>query len=317
MKTISIIVPIYNCEKYLDRCLNSLPLNSTWAEIILINDGSTDNSPNICNNYSQQFQNVTVIHTKNNGVSCARNIGIKKASGEWLLFVDADDWINCKNIELLYNKYKLNKYNLIQFGISLCNDTTIIKNNKCVDQEYATLSHYKKAGQFRPQVWNFLFKKQLIKQFNIYFNETLKYGEDQLFTISYIKNIEKRLNLLSLDIPIYNYFQNNESAVHKQISTKIHCQNLEVCNKIISLGKDSSYPHFYYSAAIEITKFFLRQCYLYNWKKEDLKYIKKIYNQTYKKLPLDIKINTKGLYLIVPFISFKLYLYILNKKHSL
>ena len=93
---ISVIVPIYNAEKYLVRCVDSI-LAQTYKEIeiILINDGSTDQSENICNEYAKRDQRIRVIHQKNEGVSCARNRGIDESTGEYLSFIDSDDWIDC------------------------------------------------------------------------------------------------------------------------------------------------------------------------------------------------------------------------------
>ena len=97
-KKISIIVPVYNLEKYLPRCLNSV-CNQTYKnlEIILVDDGSTDKSSDICDNWAKKDSRIIVIHKKNGGVSSARNAGIKKATGEYIHFVDGDDWLelNC------------------------------------------------------------------------------------------------------------------------------------------------------------------------------------------------------------------------------
>lgn len=101
---ISVIVPVYNVEKYLDRCLNSL-LNQTYKniEIILIDDGSTDNSSSICDRYANKYSNIVVIHKKNEGQSSARNIGLQNINGEYIGFVDSDDWIANDMYTYLYN----------------------------------------------------------------------------------------------------------------------------------------------------------------------------------------------------------------------
>ena len=91
---ISIIVPIYNMEQYLERCVDSI-LSQTYKnfEVILVNDGSTDNSGNICDDYAKKDQRIKVIHKKNGGISSARNAGIKLSKGQWLLFIDRDDCV--------------------------------------------------------------------------------------------------------------------------------------------------------------------------------------------------------------------------------
>lgn len=103
MCKISIIVPVYNIEKYLNQCLKSL-INQTLKsiEIILIDDGSTDSSGLICDEYSKKYSNIVVIHQKNQGQSCARNAGLRKATGEYVMFVDGDDWIRNEACEKLY-----------------------------------------------------------------------------------------------------------------------------------------------------------------------------------------------------------------------
>ena len=102
---ISIIVPIYNVSKYLDKCLNSL-INQTYKniEIILINDGSTDNSISICLKYKKKDKRIRLYNKKNGGLSSARNMGIKYSKGNYLFFVDSDDFLDLEIIEYLYNK---------------------------------------------------------------------------------------------------------------------------------------------------------------------------------------------------------------------
>lgn len=96
----SIIVPIYNVEKYLKRCIDSL-INQTYKniEIILVDDGSTDDCPQICDNYAVKDNRIKVIHKKNGGLSEARNFGLEKATGEYIFFIDSDDWLNTKTVE--------------------------------------------------------------------------------------------------------------------------------------------------------------------------------------------------------------------------
>ncbi len=113
---ISIVVPIYNAEKYLDRCIQSI-LNQSYKdlEIILIDDGSTDSSNKICNNYQKRDNRIKFISQKNEGVSAARNRGISEATGEFIGFVDSDDYIQPNMYETLYGL--INKYNC---DISIC-----------------------------------------------------------------------------------------------------------------------------------------------------------------------------------------------------
>ena len=110
MATISIIIPVYNVEEYLERCLQSvISQNYSDIEILLIDDGSTDRSPQICDSFAMKDNRVEVTHTMNNGVSVARNIGVKKAKGDYLMFVDSDDYLTGDAIETVFeyhDKYK-------------------------------------------------------------------------------------------------------------------------------------------------------------------------------------------------------------------
>ena len=111
MKTdikISVIIPIYNCQKYLSECLQSLSeQNISDFEVILVDDGSIDNSLKICEMYSRNKENVKVIHTNNNGVSAARNIGLKNAKGELITFIDADDVLENNYLEILSHSIEI------------------------------------------------------------------------------------------------------------------------------------------------------------------------------------------------------------------
>lgn len=114
MKKVSVIIPVYNVAPYLNRCIDSV-LAQTYKEweIILIDDGSTDESPSICDNYERIHERIIVVHQKNAGLSAARNIGIEMATGQFIMFVDSDDWIHPKYIETLLNDMMLNHSKMV------------------------------------------------------------------------------------------------------------------------------------------------------------------------------------------------------------
>lgn len=118
---ISVIIPVYNVERYLKKCVDSvLKQDYTNIEIILVDDGSTDSSGNICDEYSNKYPNkVKVIHKKNGGLSDARNYGIKKSSGKYLIFVDSDDWIEENTISYSYKEIIENNAQIAVYGISI------------------------------------------------------------------------------------------------------------------------------------------------------------------------------------------------------
>ena len=116
----SIVIPVYNVAPYLRECVDSvLAQNSTDYEIILVDDGSTDNSPAICDEYAEKYSQIKVIHKTNGGLSDARNFGIKKAQGDYLMFLDSDDFWNRENVLLdLHNIIKENNPDLIIHELS-------------------------------------------------------------------------------------------------------------------------------------------------------------------------------------------------------
>ena len=123
---ISIVVPIYNVEKYLEKCINSIIIQTYKnIEIILVNDGSTDSSGKICDIYLKKDKRIKVIHKKNGGLSDARNVGIENAKGKYIAFIDSDDFIDSDFIEILYNL--IIEYNA---DVSCCKCNVIYKKNK-------------------------------------------------------------------------------------------------------------------------------------------------------------------------------------------
>lgn len=115
---VSVVIPVYNVESYLSKCLDSL-VNQSYKniDVILVDDGSTDTSPIICDNYSAKYPNINVIHQKNAGVSAARNKGIDSANGKYIYFVDPDDWCELDAIEVMYNSLVESKVDLAYCGM--------------------------------------------------------------------------------------------------------------------------------------------------------------------------------------------------------
>ena len=128
---ISIIIPIYNAQKYLKECIDSA-LNQTYKEIeiILIDDGSTDYSGKICDSYAEKDKRVKVIHNENQGVSVSRNIGIKEAKGLYITFMDADDFVSEQYVEILYRLIKNDDSEVSIIGNDEQYEGKIIKRNK-------------------------------------------------------------------------------------------------------------------------------------------------------------------------------------------
>lgn len=198
---ISVIVPIFNVEKYLKKCIDSI-INQTYKnlEIILVDDGSTDNSPNICDEYIKKDSRVKVVHKENGGLSSARNVGLDLAKGELIAFVDSDDYIELEMYEKL--KSNMDKYDS---DIAICQFKKISKyflkkvigvNDEMIYEGKDIFLH---MGEIKAIAWNKLYRKQLFKN--------IKYPEGRLFEDMFvlcdILNNAKRVSVLNE--PLYNY----------------------------------------------------------------------------------------------------------------
>ena len=148
---ITVVVPVYNVEEYLDKCIESI-INQTYKnlEIILVDDGSPDKSGAICDEYAKQDSRIKVIHKENGGLSDARNVGIKRAAGKYITFVDSDDYISLDYVEYLYNLIR--KYNV---NLSICNIKTVWKNTKIEEMQ----EKENKLLSSKEALENFLFQK--------------------------------------------------------------------------------------------------------------------------------------------------------------
>lgn len=179
---ISIIVPIYNTEKYLEECLDSILRQSMRdIEVICINDGSTDSSAQLCDAIMARDKRVVVVHKENGGLSSARNTGIEHAKGQYILFVDSDDWISPFLCQQIYDKAIETDADLIQFFYQEelrdgCNKPPRVSEISEVSYEtaYDKLSIAFNSG---PMVWKFLWKTDLIRQNRLYFTDKILYED--------------------------------------------------------------------------------------------------------------------------------------------
>lgn len=187
---ISIVIPIYNAEKYLHRCLDSI-LCQTYNdfEIILIDDGSNDESYKICTTYSQKDNRIKLYHKENGGVSSARNLGLEHINGEWITFIDADDWIAETYLENLIRYTKDDKYDLIFSYATVVHNDYIVKEKYyckelCSDNIYKMFTENDAIWHTSP--WSKLYKYSIIKEHKIQFQNGIHLGEDAIFLFQYI-----------------------------------------------------------------------------------------------------------------------------------
>ncbi len=191
---LSIIIPVYNAEKYLEKCMKSIFDNiENSFEVILINDGSKDNSLKIIKELMKKYKNIELIDNSNNGVSYSRNLGIKKAKGNYIMFVDADDELK-KNWFDKINRYMTENYDIVYFS------KYNLDSNKNDLLKY--IIGYNKENICIAGPYSKIFRKEFIEKNNILFNDKIINGEDMLFNIEALSKAKK---IQSINEPIYLY----------------------------------------------------------------------------------------------------------------
>ena len=215
----SIIIPVYNVELYLDKCIKSV-LSQSYEdfELILVDDGSKDDSGKICDSYSSTDKRVKVIHKQNAGVSAARNTGLDKARGKYVCFVDSDDWID--NHYLQYVLDNIEGWDILFFGSIWHYEDGGIRSLSMKSAEYR---EEKDKGIFLLLendvdinyfgfTWNKVFRRDIIEQYHIRFVEGLAISEDEVFTLAYCNRIK---TLKIIDAPLYHYLWKKQGLTHK------------------------------------------------------------------------------------------------------
>lgn len=222
MKKISILIPVYNTSKYLERCLNSIiNQNLKEIEIICINDGSTDNSLEILNSFVQKDSRIKIINKNNGGLTTARNVGIKNATGEYCLNIDSDDWIEQGYLEEIYKKAKKENLDMvisdIIFDYEYKKEEIIKKDLNIEENKILTGKEYLKiflSKNFYGYTWNKLIKKEIYEKFGIEYDEEIFLYED-VEVIAKLALYMKRIG--KINKAYYHYIQgeNNGSRVIK------------------------------------------------------------------------------------------------------
>lgn len=219
-KIISIIVPVYNSMNYLEKCLKSI-CNQTYKEldIIVIDDGSSDKSPEICDKFKKVDARIRVVHQKNHGVSYSRNVGIDMAIGDYIGFVDSDDFIENNMYEFLLDNLIAHKADISICGsIDVYNDKIVNKMKQNIKLELNRSNALKCVflnGYFGTGMCNKLFKKSLLKSNS--FNSSLDYGEELNVLVGAILHSKK---IYYDSTAKYYYYQRVDSATHiKKVNT--------------------------------------------------------------------------------------------------
>lgn len=224
MPLVSIIVPFFNAENTIERCVNSI-LGQTYKdfELLLLDDGSTDHSGQICDRYAEKDARVHVLHKENSGVSDTRNQGIAMAAGEYLQFLDSDDWIAPEATAAFVHsamEYQCDMviadfYRVIGERVSQKGD---IEKAGLIDRAgYAASMLQKPADFYYGVLWNKFYKRSIIEKYQIKMDTSLNWCEDFLFNMEYIRHIHA---IYVLKIPVYYYVKTKGSLVSQGISMK-------------------------------------------------------------------------------------------------
>ena len=219
---VSVIVPVYNGQDYLENCIESIEMQTyPKIEVIIVNDGSTDRTSDICRKLTDKYHNIQVIDRNDEGVSAARNAGIAKASGEYFLFVDADDRLHAETVQTLYDA-------LVETGSDMAGCGFFVWGS---EDEWKKEINTWKENQQRPVIlqrdeflkkgifgsdkrcWGKLYKKSLIEGHP--FREGLTIGEDMLFLLDMLPDMKK---MVTVSFRGYGYYQNPKGAMNRAFS---------------------------------------------------------------------------------------------------
>lgn len=230
---ISVIMPVYNAEKYLDRSISSILSQSlSDFELILVNDGSTDSSAEICDNYAEKDSRVKIINKHNGGVSSARNLGIEKASGKWLCFADSDDIVkpgafkalmNCAPADLVVSEFDYLSVSGNRIFGQVAGDGRYCNSN-ILD------AIAKWSWMYWAAPWNKLYLADIIHTNNIRFNTHITIEEDLVFNFQYLLHVK---SMVTTSAVTYSYCENTTSSVHKEHSFDSYSIKNQLLNYVI------------------------------------------------------------------------------------
>lgn len=301
---VSVIVPVYNAEKYLKKCVESI-VNQTYKniEIILINDGSMDGSLSLCTDFNKKDSRIRVIDKENSGVSAARNLGIARAEGKYLCFVDSDDFVESDYIEKLINNVNEKSMTFCGYYIDAYKKCTAVspieiqqKKSTKVKDNLIDVFHY----GFLSAIWNKIYEVERLRENGIKFDENLSLGEDLLFNIEYLKTGIDDFSYANL--PLYHYVKRKtESLDNKyrkdflEIQEKLY-ENLIKTTDIYEVPvekKSILYGDFLGAMIVAIDNYYM-------FRKEDTEGLKRIISKVCKDIDkYKILCNVSGSTLII------------------
>lgn len=318
MKKVSVIVPVYNSQRFLRQCIDSI-LQQTYhnLELILVNDGSTDNSGNICNKYAKIDDRVCVVHQDNMGVSAARNSGIYHATGNYLQFIDSDDFIDSDMTESLVAAIERNSASMVICGykrIELSTGGCIHNSSSKVGffkiEEMLNILDYLYARSFINSPCNKIYRAQLIRDNAIRYQKGIELGEDLLFNLDVIK---KSTSFEVIPECPYNYVKYNNGTLTGKHRENLYDIQKMLFEQLISLYEDrKTYAHQINNLELTYSKNILgiilhiAEC--YSWKNF------KSYLKTAKDIQSDVIFNKTLYNLNLIYSQEKLLKFLMKKK---
>lgn len=222
---VSIIVPMYNCDNHIEQCLSSLVNQDyTNTEIVLVNNNSSDNTLYIANKYKETYDNVVLVNCTKQGVSYARNLGLKQCTGDFLTFVDADDYCSFNHISILM-KYMVEgglTINAFKMGddidYSFSPSKMWTNDIKEIHKKNIFEELLKYDSDIKPTVWGKMFDMDIVRKYDIIFNPDVLIGEDFLFLMNYINKVENKI--FYINKVCYYYRVHSNSAMNNRKITK-------------------------------------------------------------------------------------------------
>lgn len=322
MKKVSFVVPAFNAQNYISKCIDSIE-NQTYKtiEVIIVNDGSTDDTLKICQSLSNKYKNIKIIDKKNEGPSIARKFGIKQASGEYVSFVDSDDTIERDTIQLLLNVLEENEADIVECGYNIIDEHGQMLESKEMKPEIICKAEncvgaYIKQKNTTNFLWNKLYKKELFEQVEF---KNFYASEDSSILLQLFSRCNKIVKIKNC---LYNYVQTATSLCRKPYNLK---RNDAVCAGEYMYDYCTKYYPQYKEYYASYVCSYASQCYA-NLKNSNIEnkekymcemkqYFKKYYNR-HEMIKLDISLQRKMLIIlfnISPYIASYIYKKVLRK----
>ena len=260
---VSIIVPVYNVEEYLARCLDSLVNQSLKdIEIIVVNDGSPDNSQKIIDNYCKKYKNIKSFIKENGGLSDARNFGIEKAQGEYIAFLDSDDYVTIDMYMEMYNKAKSGNFDMVVCDLNYVYDDKIIKASCNIKKDTNNIKDV--MLNIYPAAWNKIFKRNLMDK-GIRFKKGVWFED-----VEFIYRLLPYINTIGVVHKTFNQYVQREGSITNTINKKLY-HYIDNWNGIVEYYKKNNLYEEYkleleYCYVRYIYATFIKQASKYNYK---------------------------------------------------